>query len=148
MASYTKGEEIEFLIEDGKGTRFGDDWPGRRCGAKAKSTGKPCRNPATSWSKRCRLHGGAKGSGILTPKGRAWQRLSVTKHGTYAGPGNPKWGPYAGRYWRGHAEGRKEGRRLTAKLKANYRTERAAERRAERKAIKQSVKGLFKRGDG
>src|SRR5262245_43180812 len=33
----------------------------RQCGARTKS-GKPCRSPATKKG-RCRLHGGAKGSG-------------------------------------------------------------------------------------
>jgi len=35
-----------------------------RCGARAKvSNGKPCRCPAMKGKSRCRLHGGAKGSG-------------------------------------------------------------------------------------
>lgn len=35
-----------------------------RCGAKAKvNDGKPCRCPAIKGKSRCRLHGGAKGSG-------------------------------------------------------------------------------------
>jgi len=35
-----------------------------RCGAKAKvNNGKPCRCPAIKGKSRCRLHGGAKGSG-------------------------------------------------------------------------------------
>lgn len=35
-----------------------------RCGAKTKNNnGKPCKNPAVRGKKRCRLHGGAKGSG-------------------------------------------------------------------------------------
>jgi uncharacterized protein YjcR len=33
-----------------------------RCGAKTRS-GKPCRSPAVSGKKRCRMHGGAPGSG-------------------------------------------------------------------------------------
>ena len=37
-----------------------------RCGAKTRS-GKPCRSPAVTGKKRCRMHGGAKGSGA--PKG-------------------------------------------------------------------------------
>jgi uncharacterized protein YjcR len=37
-----------------------------RCGAKTRS-GKPCRSPAVSGKKRCRMHGGAPGSGA--PKG-------------------------------------------------------------------------------
>ena len=34
----------------------------RRCGAKTRS-GKPCMSPAVSGKKRCRMHGGAAGSG-------------------------------------------------------------------------------------
>ena len=33
-----------------------------RCGAKTRS-GKPCMSPAVSGKKRCRMHGGAPGSG-------------------------------------------------------------------------------------
>lgn len=33
-----------------------------RCGAKTRS-GKPCRSPAVNGSNRCRMHGGAPGSG-------------------------------------------------------------------------------------
>ncbi len=33
-----------------------------RCGAKTRS-GKPCMAPAVSGKKRCRMHGGAPGSG-------------------------------------------------------------------------------------
>jgi len=34
----------------------------QRCGARTRS-GKPCRSPAVSAKKRCRMHGGAPGSG-------------------------------------------------------------------------------------
>jgi hypothetical protein len=35
-----------------------------RCGAKTKhNNGNPCRCPAIRGKKRCRIHGGAKGSG-------------------------------------------------------------------------------------
>jgi hypothetical protein len=37
-----------------------------RCGAKTRR-GTPCRSPAVSEKKRCRMHGGAAGSGA--PKG-------------------------------------------------------------------------------
>jgi hypothetical protein len=33
-----------------------------RCGAKTR-TGRPCRSPAVSGRPRCRMHGGARGSG-------------------------------------------------------------------------------------
>lgn len=35
-----------------------------RCGAKTKrNNGAPCRSPAVRGKKRCRIHGGGKGSG-------------------------------------------------------------------------------------
>ena len=37
-----------------------------RCGARTRS-GRPCNSPAVRGKKRCRMHGGAKGSGA--PKG-------------------------------------------------------------------------------
>lgn len=33
-----------------------------RCGARTRS-GKPCRSPAVEGKRRCRMHGGAPGSG-------------------------------------------------------------------------------------
>ena len=45
--------------------QFGPDWPGQRCGAKTRS-GHPCKNPIVIGRKRCRMHGGAKGSGAPT----------------------------------------------------------------------------------
>lgn len=49
-----------------------------RCGAKAKVTnGKPCRCPAVKGKTRCRLHGGAKGSG--PPKGN----VNALVHGAH-----------------------------------------------------------------
>jgi hypothetical protein len=38
----------------------------RRCGAKTRS-GRPCLSPAVHGNKRCRMHGGAPGSGA--PRG-------------------------------------------------------------------------------
>ncbi|WP_407531011.1 HGGxSTG domain-containing protein [Methylobacterium oryzisoli] len=40
----------------------------RRCGAKTR-LGNPCQSPAVRGKCRCRMHGGAKGSGA--PKGQA-----------------------------------------------------------------------------
>jgi len=35
-----------------------------RCGAKCRTRGgEPCRSPAVKGKRRCRMHGGAKGSG-------------------------------------------------------------------------------------
>ena len=48
----------------------------RRCGAKTRS-GKPCRVPAVGGKKRCRMHGGAPGSGA--PRGNQ----NALKHGLY-----------------------------------------------------------------
>jgi glucans biosynthesis protein len=47
-----------------------------RCGAKTRS-GKPCRSPAVQGKKRCRMHGGAAGSGA--PRGNK----NAVKHGLY-----------------------------------------------------------------
>ena len=47
-----------------------------RCGAKTRS-GKPCQSPAVSGKKRCRMHGGAPGSGA--PQGNK----NALKHGLY-----------------------------------------------------------------
>jgi len=47
-----------------------------RCGAKTRS-GQSCRSPAVHGKKRCRMHGGAKGSGA--PPGNQ----NALKHGFY-----------------------------------------------------------------
>jgi hypothetical protein len=47
-----------------------------RCGAKTRS-GKPCRSPAVRGKARCRMHGGAAGSGA--PLGNK----NALKHGRY-----------------------------------------------------------------
>ena len=47
-----------------------------RCGAKTRA-GAPCEAPATRCSARCRMHGGAKGSGA--PKGNR----NALRHGVY-----------------------------------------------------------------
>jgi uncharacterized protein YjcR len=49
-----------------------------RCGARNKSNhGEPCKCPAMRGKKRCRVHGGAKGSGA--PKGNT----NALRHGAY-----------------------------------------------------------------
>jgi hypothetical protein len=50
----------------------------QRCGAKTRSGG-PCRSPAVHGKKRCRIHGGAQGSGAP----RANQ--NACKHGRFTG---------------------------------------------------------------
>jgi hypothetical protein len=47
-----------------------------RCGARTRS-GMPCRSPAVSGKRRCRMHGGAPGSGA--PRGNK----NALKHGAY-----------------------------------------------------------------
>jgi uncharacterized protein YjcR len=47
-----------------------------RCGAQSRS-GAPCRSPAVRGRKRCRMHGGAKGSGA--PRGNQ----NARKHGCF-----------------------------------------------------------------
>jgi uncharacterized protein YjcR len=47
-----------------------------RCGAKTRSGGS-CRAPAVTGKKRCRMHGGAKGSGA--PRGNR----NALKHGVF-----------------------------------------------------------------
>jgi hypothetical protein len=48
----------------------------QRCGAKTRS-GKPCKSPGVSGKRRCRMHGGAPGSGA--PRGNK----NALKHGRY-----------------------------------------------------------------
>ena len=69
------------IAERGKATRFGPDWPGKRCGAKTRQ-GTGCRRPAYKQNGRCRLHGG-KATGARTIEGL--QRISEAnlKHGRY-----------------------------------------------------------------
>jgi len=47
-----------------------------RCGARTR-IGTSCRSSAVGGKKRCRMHGGAKGSGAPKGNQNAW------KHGTY-----------------------------------------------------------------
>jgi hypothetical protein len=49
-----------------------------RCGAKTRSGG-PCRSPAVHGRKRCRMHGGAPGSGPPT------SNRNARKHGLFTG---------------------------------------------------------------
>ena len=67
------------LIEAGIATRFGPDWPGRRCGAKTRAGGA-CQNPAIKDRSRCKLHGGLS-TGPRTLAGKARVIAANTKHG-------------------------------------------------------------------
>jgi hypothetical protein len=49
----------------------------KRCGAKTR-IGRPCQSPAVKGRKRCRMHGGAHGSGA--PSG---ERNGNYRHGFY-----------------------------------------------------------------
>lgn len=52
----------------------------QRCGAKTKgNNGKPCRCPAMRGKARCRVHGGAKGSGA------PHYNVNALKHGETTG---------------------------------------------------------------
>jgi hypothetical protein len=60
-------------------TRFGDNWPGRRCLAKTRR-GTECQKPAVKGKGRCQLHGG-RSTGPKTPEGRARIAAVKFKHG-------------------------------------------------------------------
>ena len=67
------------LIMSGQATRFGPDWPGRRCGAMTRGGGA-CQNPAIKGRSRCKLHGG-RSTGPTTEQGKARVVVANTKHG-------------------------------------------------------------------
>lgn len=46
------------------------------CGAKARTTGEPCRQRVSEEGARCTFHGGA------TPRGKEWHRRQLPKRGT------------------------------------------------------------------
>ena len=74
----------KFTSNIGQRTRFGPEWPGKRCLAKTRS-GTLCQRPAYKHNGRCRLHGGAS-TGARTPEGL--QRISEAnlKHGRQTKP--------------------------------------------------------------
>ena len=67
------------LVEAGRATRFGSDWPGKRCLAKTRRS-TPCQKAALKGKTRCRLHGG-KSTGPRTLEGKARSIAAHTKHG-------------------------------------------------------------------
>ena len=69
----------KFNSNIGQRTRFGPEWPGKRCLAKTRR-GTLCQRPAYKHNGRCALHGGLS-TGARTPEGL--QRISEanTKHG-------------------------------------------------------------------
>ena len=67
------------LLEAGKDTRFGANWPGQRCLAKTRRS-TLCQNPAVTDRSRCRMHGG-KSTGPRTLEGKAQVAAVHRKHG-------------------------------------------------------------------
>jgi hypothetical protein len=65
------------LLSNSAAWQFGKNWPGQRCGAKTRAGGD-CKNAAVTGRKRCRMHGGAVGSGA--PTGELHGRY---KHGRF-----------------------------------------------------------------
>lgn len=93
------------LVRLGIPTRFGSEWPGRRCGALRRKIRIPCKLPALKGKTRCRLHGGHS-TGPRTPEGKARSSRNGTKLGLYAQPGNPALPPgKQGSRWRGPKTG-------------------------------------------
>ena len=60
-------------------TRFGVNWPGKRCLAKTRG-GTPCQKPAIKGKGRCQLHGG-RSTGPKTPEGLKRLAELNTVHG-------------------------------------------------------------------
>ena len=69
------------ISELGKQTRFGPNWPGKRCGAKTRR-GTECQRPAYKRNGRCALHGGAS-TGARTREGLNRISGANLKHGRY-----------------------------------------------------------------
>jgi len=60
-------DNVEALIEKGRATRFGVDWPGIICHARTRK-GTSCLKPALQGKTRCQLHGG-RSTGARTAEG-------------------------------------------------------------------------------
>lgn len=65
------------------GNRPGRFTDARRCGARTRSSGRPCQMPAVHGKRRCRLHGGLS-TGPKTPAGLERSRRARWKHGRYS----------------------------------------------------------------
>ena len=78
MQLHTSREEVTARINSGGSHEraVGPMLASPRCGAKTRR-GTPCLAPAVSGKRRCRMHGGAAGSGA--PKGNK----NALKHGQY-----------------------------------------------------------------
>lgn len=59
------------------GNRSGEPMTAPRCGARTRR-GTPCQAPCVRGRRRCRMHGGAAGSGAPVGNRNAW------KHGEYS----------------------------------------------------------------
>ena len=69
------------ISELGRPTRFGPNWPGKRCLAKTRK-GTPCQRPAFKHNGRCSLHGGLS-TGAKTAGGLKKISDANLKHGKY-----------------------------------------------------------------
>ena len=69
------------ISELGRPTRFGPNWPGKRCLAKTRK-GTPCQRPAFKHNGRCGLHGGLS-TGAKTAAGLKKISDVNLKHGKY-----------------------------------------------------------------
>ncbi|MGC6521800.1 MAG: HGGxSTG domain-containing protein [Candidatus Micropelagos thuwalensis] len=69
-------------VSIGLETRFGPNWPGKRCGARTK-TGGECQRPAVKKTGRCTRHGG-KSTGPRTQAGRDKIAARHTIHGRFS----------------------------------------------------------------
>ena len=69
------------ISELGRPTRFGHNWPGKRCLAKTRK-GTPCQRPAFKHNGRCGLHGGLS-SGAKTVNGLKKISDANLKNGKY-----------------------------------------------------------------
>ena len=69
------------ISELGRPTRFGPNWPGKRCLAKTRK-GTPCQRPAFKHNGKCGLHGGLS-TGAKTTYGLKRISEANLKHGKY-----------------------------------------------------------------
>ena len=69
------------ISELGRPTRFGPNWPGKRCLAKTRK-GTPCQRPAFKHNGRCSLHGGLS-TGAKTTDGLKKISDANLKNGKY-----------------------------------------------------------------
>ena len=69
------------ISELGKQTRFGPNWPGKRCGAKTRR-GTECQRPAYKRNGRCALHGGLS-TGARTQEGLQRIAAANLRHGKF-----------------------------------------------------------------